>query len=117
MNRLEYIRSVDTAMVQLDTSKICNGVGSKLAILRIFRCPPDVSALFEGAADWHDVAYHLGGDGEAKMYADTEFFCQMMQMVYDMDVGFFARLRLRFWAYLAYTAVRIGGEFAFNWES
>lgn len=116
MNRLEYIRSVDSAMLELDLDAICNGVGSKLALLRIFRCPADVAELFRSAADWHDVAYYLGGDGETKMFADTEFFCAMMQAVYALNVGFFARLRLRLWAYLCYTAVRIGGEFCFNWE-
>jgi hypothetical protein len=115
INRMEYLRRVDEAHNVLPLDNICNGVGSKLLWLRIFRCPPDIAELFEEAANWHDVAYYLGGGAVEKMYADTAFFNYLMEAVYGVDCSWAARWRLRLWAYLCYTAVRLGGELAFNW--
>lgn len=115
ISRMEYLRRVDNAFQTLPLGEICNGVGSKLIWLRIFQCPSDIAELFREAADWHDVAYYVGGGRVEKMYADTEFFNQMMEAVYEVECGWLARWRLRLWAYTCYTAVRLGGELAFNW--
>lgn len=93
----------------------CNGAGSKLTVLKYIRPPADIRELFEFAADLHDLAYWVGGEAKHKAQADAFFFAICLSSAYDVD-GFFARVRVRYWAQLCQLAVRVGGEASFEWR-
>lgn len=123
MSRSEYIEFVDSQLRVVnsdlfsleDQARVCNGVGSRMILLRLFTVPDDIELLFSPAADWHDVAYCCGGGEQHRAYADTEFYIRVIDAAYDVK-GFYPRLRARIWSLNCLLAVRIGGELSFEYR-
>lgn len=115
INYIGHVCAVRDALTEDERKFFCNGVGSKLAVLKWVKPPHDIQELFKAAADFHDVAYWLGGTPAQKAAADTYFFTLCMQAAYN-EPGYWHSLRCRGWAQGCQLAVRIGGEFSFEFR-
>ena len=88
---------------------ICNGCGGKGGLIN----PPDF--LFKASCDHHDVLYTQGGTRADRKRADEAFYKYMKIDIDEADVWIVTQLYYMWWAYVYFTAVRLGGAeyFAF----
>ena len=109
-----YVQETLNSLALAERRMFCNGVGSKLSVLKYVKPPLDICNLFASASDFHDMAYWLGGRAIHKAIADAEFYERCLVKCYSNNKPWYARLRLRVWAMLCLVAVRLGGGPSFN---
>lgn len=112
----EHIQRIDAIVLELvkrkELRKLWNGVGSERPILNAFKPPLWVCNLFAEASQFHDVGYWVGGTEWHREAVDQEFERRCFDAM--LDLGFWQRLRAKFWVGLCGDLVRNFGALAFT---
>lgn len=94
---------------------VTNGVGPSDCeiVTKLLHNLPS-SHLFYDAANYHDLAYHIGSDEQDRKKADEIFLENMLRTVSIYCCGFYA-IMYTMAAYRNYYAVRLFGKRFFNY--
>jgi hypothetical protein len=109
---IDYIYRTLGGLSEYQREKICNGVGSGARGWKAVRPPSRIRKLFLRAADFHDLAYYLGGTEQHRAWADAEFFSAVLEAAYTEEG--WRRIYARAWAVACINAVRVFGGFSWN---
>jgi hypothetical protein len=101
---IDYITECYLSLNLKERKCLCNGCGSKLIFLKIFKIP---FGWFTSACNWHDVGYWIGGNEEHRAIVDNYFLFLMKQECGLNPIKHFIATR-------AYNAVRVAGSLSFN---
>lgn len=95
---------------------VTNGVGpSDLPeVTKVLNNLPS-SHIFRGAADWHDLRYHLGYTEWDRKKADDKFYKDMLEAI-DSNCSWYSRGFYRLQASRNYWFVRKFGKSFFNYQ-
>lgn len=115
-----YIDSVTTTLWGLTPTErkaFCNGFGSELRGLRIFTyaIPEYYRITFTSPADWHDIAYNMGGREWHRDVADNYFLKLMIETAVSLPLAQVPEALM--WCMAAWKAVVYGGRFSFEYRA
>lgn len=96
-------------------SGICNGFGPTQSKVVAFILNRIAKKLSRASADWHDVAYEIGGKEEDRVRADTGFLRYMLIDI--LRISGVRKYYYRFLSYVYYFAVRTLGKKFFNYHT
>lgn len=95
---------------------VTNGIGpADLPLVTEFLHMLPSSHIFYEAANWHDIAYHLGTTELDRKNADR-MFLGLMKSIINIRCNFYSKPWYRLSAYRNYFCVRLMGSKFFNYK-